>query len=157
MGFPFGLLRPISRNRLQLNLTKLVFLTSLFLQFLRCILLLPVVIKFRYSVRCHLKLQIADCELWWFAFLTDLVLFKQSDYLNHSNKESDWLIIACFMRVWSMLTTLFFALEWKFALKIESNAWETNREAKLISLYSVVKKCEKHSTSYVSPHTSFAL
>ena len=51
-----------------------------------------------------------------------------------------------------MLTTLFFALE-----KIESNAWETNREAKLISIYSVIKKCEKHSTSYVSPHTSFAL
>ena len=89
MGFPFGLLRPISRNRLQLNLTKLVFLTSLFLQFLRCILLHPVVIKFGYNVRRHLKLQIADCELQFdsLPFLTAL------DYFNHSNKESDWLIV----------------------------------------------------------------
>ena len=31
--------------------------------------------------------------------LTTLVLYSQSDYLNHSNKDSDWLIVACFMRV----------------------------------------------------------
>ena len=55
--------------------------------------------------------------------LTALVLYSQSDYLNDSNRDSDWLIVAYFMRVLSMLTTLFFALEIKFVLKIESNAW----------------------------------
>ena len=33
-------------------------------------------------------------------------------------------IVACFMRVKSMLTTLIIALEVKFVLKTESNAWE---------------------------------
>ena len=56
-------------------------------------------------------------------FLTALVLYSLSDYLNHSNRDSDWLIVACFMRVWSMLTTLLFASEIKFVLKIESNSW----------------------------------
>ena len=56
-------------------------------------------------------------------FLTALVLYSQSDYLNHSNKDSDWLIVACFMRVWSMLTTLLFALEITFVLKVVSNSW----------------------------------
>ena len=55
--------------------------------------------------------------------LTALVLYSQSDYLNHSNRDSDWLIEACFMRVYSMLTTLLFALQIKFVLKIESSAW----------------------------------
>ena len=31
--------------------------------------------------------------------LTAFVLYSQSDYLNHSNRDSDWLIVACFMRV----------------------------------------------------------
>ena len=57
-------------------------------------------------------------------FLTALVLYSQSDYVNHSYKDSDWLIVAYFMRVYSMLTTLLFALEIKFVLKIEINAWE---------------------------------
>ena len=57
------------------------------------------------------------------ALLTALVLYSQSDCLNHSNRDSDWLIVACFMRVMSMLTTLLFALKIKFVLKIESNAW----------------------------------
>ena len=55
--------------------------------------------------------------------LTAYVLYSQSDYLNHSNRDSDWLIVACFMIVYSMLTTLLFALEIKFVVKIESNAW----------------------------------
>ena len=55
--------------------------------------------------------------------LTALVLYSQSDYLNYYKKDSDWLIVACFMRVQSMLTTLLFALELKFVLKIESNGW----------------------------------
>ena len=54
--------------------------------------------------------------------LTTLVLCSQSDYLNNSNRDSDWLIAACFMRVYSMLTTLLFALEIKFVLKIKYNA-----------------------------------
>ena len=33
------------------------------------------------------------------SFLTALVLLNQSDYLNHSNKDSDKLIAACLMRV----------------------------------------------------------
>ena len=32
-------------------------------------------------------------------FMTALVFFNQSDHLKHSNKDSDWLIVACFMRV----------------------------------------------------------
>ena len=31
--------------------------------------------------------------------LTAVVLFNQSNHLNHSNKDCDWLILACFMRV----------------------------------------------------------
>ena len=53
-------------------------------------------------------------ELWWFDILTALVLHTQWDYLYHSNRDSDWL----------MLTTPLFALETKFVLKVESNAWE---------------------------------
>ena len=30
-------------------------------------------------------------------FLTALVLFNQSDHLNHSNKDSSWLIVTCFI------------------------------------------------------------
>ena len=33
------------------------------------------------------------------SFLTALVLFNLSDYLNHSKKDSDKLIVACLMRV----------------------------------------------------------
>ena len=44
-------------------------------------------------------------------FLTALVLFHQSDYLNHYNNDSDRFIVACSMRVQSKLTTLLFALE----------------------------------------------
>ena len=48
---------------------------------------------------------IAECELWWFlnvgslTLLTALVLYSQSDYLNHSNRDFDRLIVAYFMRV----------------------------------------------------------
>ena len=55
--------------------------------------------------------------------LTALVLYSQIGYLNHSERDSDWLIVVCFMRVKSMQTTLLFALEIKFVLKIERNAW----------------------------------
>ena len=51
-------------------------------------------------------------------FLTAVVLFNQLDYLNHFIKDSDWLIVACFTRVLSTLTTLLFTLKIKFVLKI---------------------------------------
>ena len=55
--------------------------------------------------------------------LLTVVLFNQSDFLKHSNKNSDWLIAASSMRVESMLTTLLFTLETKFVLKIRNSAW----------------------------------
>ena len=58
-------------------------------------------------------------KLVW--LLTALVLYSQSDYLDHSKRDSDWLFVACFVRAKNMLTTLLFALEIKFVLKIESN------------------------------------
>ena len=67
-------------------------------------------------------------------FLTALVLFNQSD--EQSNKDFDWVIVACFLRVWSMLTTLLFALEKTFVLKIESNAWA-------IYGFYIIKQIEK--------------
>ena len=72
---------------------------------------------------------IADAEPWWFenfdglTFLTALFLFNRSDYLNYCKKDSDKLTIMCLMRVQSMVTTLLFALQIKFVLKVESNAW----------------------------------
>ena len=62
-----------------------------------------------------------------FTFLTALVLFNQLNYLNHATIDSDWLIVARFMRVWSMLMSLLFALKIKFVLKIERNAWGIER------------------------------
>ena len=41
--------------------------------------------------------------------------------MNHSDKDSDWLIVKCFISAQSTLTTLLFALEKKFVLKIEKN------------------------------------
>ena len=63
----------------------------------------------------------ADCELWWFNTFDSFSLFQPSDYLNHYNKYSYQLIVACIMRARSMPTTLFFALPIHFVLKIESN------------------------------------
>ena len=57
-------------------------------------------------------------------FLTASVLSSQSVYLYHYNRDSYWLIVACFMKKYCMLTTLLFSLEMKFVLKIEGNAWE---------------------------------
>ena len=51
-------------------------------------------------------------------FLTAVVLFNQLDYLNHFIKDSDWLIVVCFTRIKSTLTTLLFTLKIKFVLKI---------------------------------------
>ena len=59
-------------------------------------------------------------------FMKALAFFNQSDHLKHSNKDSDWLIVACFMRVYSMLTTLLFALEIKFVLKLKVMRGEFN-------------------------------
>ena len=75
-------------------------------------------------------------ELRWFDILTVLVLYSQLDYLNHSNRDSDWLIVACFMRVESMLTTLLFALEIKFVLKLKVMLEEFNG-------FFIIKQIEK--------------
>ena len=46
-----------------------------------------------------------SCSLWQIVsfdtltFLTALVLFNNSDYLNHSNGDSNWLTVACFMSI----------------------------------------------------------
>ena len=99
--------------------------------------------KFRQCVRLDLLNYFslwttADCELWWFANFELLFnSFNQSDYLNLSNKDSNWLIVACFMRIESLLTTLLFALEIKYCMENWSNAWgisqtlyyKTSREA----------------------------
>ena len=76
-------------------------------------------------LRCHPEQPLYSSEFGCIKlfFTTALVLFNQSDYLNHSNKDSGWLIVACFMRIKSMLTTSLFTLEIKFVSKIESNTW----------------------------------
>ena len=62
-------------------------------------------------------LQIVNFDGW--TFLAALVLYIQSDYLNHSNRDSDWLIVACFMReyraCWRRCCSLYKkSLFWKF-------------------------------------------
>lgn len=52
---------------------------------------------------CEL-LQIVNFDDFW--VLTSLVLANSSDYLKCSEKDSDWFIVAFFIRVVSMLTTL---------------------------------------------------
>ena len=58
------------------------------------------------------------CELGWFDIFDSFSLVNQSDYLDHYNKDSYWLIVACFMTAWSILTTPSFALAINFALKV---------------------------------------
>ena len=56
-------------------------------------------------VKFELPNSISVCKLFQFVnfdgmnFLTAPVSFNQPDYLNHSNKNLDWPILACFMRV----------------------------------------------------------
>ena len=50
--------------------------------------------------------------------------------------DSDWLIVVCFMTVKSMLTTLFFALEIKFILKLKVMRKEFNG-------FFIIKQVEK--------------
>ena len=76
---------------------------------------------------------------------------SQSNYLNNSNKDCDWPILACFIREQYTADATFTRLEnkvWKikFGLKIQPNAcgnyWilyhKTNKEASTV-LCSVVK------------------
>ena len=110
-------------------------------------------------VKFHL-LRWIICELLQIGltFLTALVLFNQLNYLNHANKDSDWFIVACFMRVWSMLMTLLFALKIKFVLKIESDAWGTEQiDLKQIENPWLCSVLLQSTTSRVSPYTSFPL
>ena len=72
------------------------------------------------------------CELGWFDIFDSFSLVNQSDYLDHYNKDSYWLIATCFMTARSMLMTLLFALAINFVLKTEGNVWEVLR---ILSLY----------------------
>ena len=68
---------------------------------------------------------------------------SQSNYLNNSVKDCDWLILACFIREQSTADATW---KIKFGLKIQQNAWgyywilyhKTNKEA-LTVLCSIVK------------------
>ena len=62
-------------------------------------------------------LQIVNFDGW--TFLAALVLYIQSDYSNHSNRDSDWLI-NCSVLYESIehATTLLFASQKEFVLKI---------------------------------------
>ena len=64
------------------------------------------------------------CELGWFDIFDSFSLVNQSDYLDHYNKDSYWLIVACFMTARSMLTTLLFALAINFVLKVICGKFE---------------------------------
>ena len=72
---------------------------------------------------------------------------RQSNYLNNSNKDSDWLILACFIREQFPADATFARLENKVWFeKIQPNSWgnyrilyhKTNKEASTV-LCSVVK------------------
>ena len=65
--------------------------------------------------------------------------------MNHSDKDSDWLIVKCFISAQSTRTTLLFALEIKFVLKIEKmyfrflRALQQNRaQARLFYLLFII-------------------
>ena len=56
-------------------------------------------------------------------FLTALVLYSQSDYLNHSNRNSGWLYWSVLYESVKHADDTVFALKINFVLKIESNSW----------------------------------
>ena len=56
-------------------------------------------------------------------FLTALVFYSQSDYLNHSNRNSDWLYCSVLYESVEHADDTVFALKIRFVLKIESNSW----------------------------------
>ena len=71
---------------------------------------------------------------------------SQSNYLNNSNKDYDWPILACFIREQYTADVTFTRLENKVWFENSANAWgnywilyhKTNREASTV-LCSVVK------------------
>ena len=74
-------------------------------------------------------------------FVIDSCRFvSQSNYLSSSNKDCDWLILACFIREQYMLTPFLLIWKIKFGLKIQPNAWgnylilyhKTNKEASTV-------------------------
>ena len=57
-------------------------------------------------------------------FLTDSCrLVGQSNYMNNSNKECDWLILVCFIREQCIADTTFSPLENKVWFENSANAW----------------------------------
>jgi len=80
-------------------------------------------------------------------FVIDSCRFvSQSNYLNNSNKDCDWLILACLSENSARLTPLLLVWKIKFGLKIQPNAsgnylilyHKTNKEASTV-LCCVVK------------------
>ena len=76
-------------------------------------------------------------------FLTDSCrLVGQSNYLNNSNKECDWLILVCFIREQYTADATFTPLENKVWFENSANAWgnywilyhETNKKPRLCSV-----------------------
>ena len=51
------------------------------------------------------------------------LLVSQSNYLNSSNKECDWLILACFIREQYTADAIFTPLENKVSFETSGNAW----------------------------------
>ena len=92
---------------------------------------------------------ISVCEL--------LHICDQSVYLNHSNKDCNWLVVACFMRVNSKLTTLLFALEILWKLNVMPGEFNEFFTIKQMECFDSRSR-EKHSTTIsVSPCSSFVL
>ena len=84
---------------------------------------LTVHFTFRFSIKTkNLQEKVLNLTCRTISVCELLQICDQSVYLNHSNKDCNWLVVACFMRVKSKLNTLF-ALEINFALKIECDAW----------------------------------
>ena len=52
---------------------------------------------------------------------------SQSNYLNNSNKDCDWLSLACFIREQCTADALLLVWKIKFGLKIQPNAWGNYR------------------------------
>ena len=96
-------------------------------------------LKASFFSQKHLKSEsLAEVQ-----FLTDSCrLVGQSNYLNNSNKECDWLILVCFIREQYTADATFTPLENKVWFENSANAWgnywilyhETNKKPRLCSV-----------------------
>ena len=79
-------------------------------------------------------------------FVIDSCCFvSESNYSNNSNKDCDWLILACFIRNWYRADATFAPLENKVLFENSANAWgnywilyhKTNKEASTVLCFVV--------------------